>query len=313
MKIINKITLIFAMAGLTLVNAANAAVDYSGQTLVFNSQASAPDDVMSITYTNNTGAGIDLSSAFSTEIANGAYALDSSACTTLAIAASCSVYVTYTPTDGKQAALFTLTNPGDSAVIPLFASNYFDETSDLQAARRLMPIVEKVEVIGLGEGENLLAATEYTMRLTVMAYEDINITTNLFNCNGVAPLTDCALSMLSQERFYEGSLVSATKVLTEPEVLAANLEVYSYQGQKALHQQFDLTFTLDNDTNSVALVDGTGNQLGLRVWYVSAADAALGVTEPVSTLFAGGLDIQGQGDSAYLSTDSRRVLIKVTK
>ena len=312
MNILNKISQVIALSGLVCINVATAAVDYTGQTLIFNAQTA---DTLSVTYTNNTDSNIDSALGFATQVANSAYALDSSNCTTLAIAASCNVYVTYTPTDGKQAALFTVTNPNDNSVIPLFASNYFDEKSEQQAARRLMPTVEKVEFFDSGTpvDGNLIGGVEYIMRLTLLAYDDINITTNLFNCNAVAPLTDCASSTDSQHTFFESGLVSATKVLTGPEISTEGLEVYSYQGQQALHQQFDLTFTLSTDSDGVALEDGSDNQLGFRVWYVSQADNTLGVTEPVSTLFAGGLNIQGQGDDAYLSTDSRRVLIKATK
>ena len=309
------------LASLGVMANAHANIETTTKTVVFSKQEIATDVKKSVTLTNKGASATDLTGMFNVVSSNPNFTFDSSNCDKqLEVDATCNIWVTYNQqSEGDHSSLLVFDVDGDKT--PIFASNYFYETNDIEASRRLPPVVEKIEIYDdLGTTKvtgNLSVNTTYTAKWAIMSYLPVLSEMKIFDCSQESNATDCATDSESHVRFLDtDSLNGAT--LSDSEVQSEGLEIYSYQGTKALHQTFSAQFTIDEVTNAdEAALESTlasgDNLLGVRIYYRTERDAALQELQNTSAIFASGLDFQGQGQNAFIDSDGRRLKLMVTK
>ena len=200
---------------------------------------------------------------------------------TLAQNEGCDITVAYPASiDTSLSAYLNVNN------VTAFMHNY--EAIDEEAARRLPPVIDNIEIL-----ENMSVGTDYNLTWSIVGYEDdYTAYIALFNCNESAVAGTCGESYGSVERIDEG--LSLRPTLTEP-------AGWSYEGKVATKFHYSYTFTPQD-------VDFTSGDtpIVIRFYYASGSDVTAGDSS-ISLIIPGNLSAE------YYDTSGRKIQKIVTK
>lgn len=224
----------------------------------------------------------------------------------------CSITADYTPTStvtGKRSFLYEI-NAGSVNSTPIFMSNYYDETDEEEARRRIKPVVEKVVVSSPTDVDltSLEEQTEYTFEIYIATYEEIRVQGVLSDCDDLAISTCGNGSGGTTGTILFNSNTNAV-TLTESEVIAAGLSDYRLADFHAIHQKYTYTIPATG-TGSIPAdsFDQVGNnQLVLRTFYRSIRDSERKLYINVTALLGSNLEIVSDGNAHYVDDRGRKL------
>ncbi|KGK00094.1 hypothetical protein [Thalassotalea sp. ND16A] len=313
MKLMNKIATFMALSYTTLLTPALATLDVSQEQVYFALQDENNITVKNATVTivNNYATPVDLTGQVAVvrddNTTDNITYVDSTCQTSVAAGGECYVTFTYNQLEPDfQGILLEVNDASAGTKSPIFVSNYFEQSTADEAARRISPLVESVQVFAstdTGFTEPLtgaLAAGDYKIRWTVLAYEDLKSTVVIDNCGLLtAPNSACAIAEDNNLDEVANSTELASTLLT-----THSFTDYQYQGETTSHLQFTSA-----DLTIPSYGDGA-HLLALRFYSTSLVDTNDGLSKRISTILAGSLNFMGQGDAGYYFTDGRRLTVE---
>ncbi|WOH36019.1 hypothetical protein RI844_11620 [Thalassotalea fonticola] len=327
MKIIQSLSKMITLASLTISTTAFANLEISKERVYFPVQLtdSLATQAESVTIFNNYASTVDLTGAIAIATKHNGDAIDiddinaenitydASNCdeyingTPMPVDGQCSIVFTYEQIDHNfQAILLEISDPTSGTLHPIFVSNYVEETTASEAARRLSPLVEQAEIFTAADTEfnsplsTISAAGVYVLRWNVVTYGDVNSKVVLYHCGSSAD-DSCAASEDGSEPGSNYTVIDASTVAAAQ---SSTLADYSYSGEQASLQQFSATLTLPSSV--------TSEVLALRFFHITPEDSDDGLTNNISSSLAGAIDFMSQGNDGYYGSAGRRLNVNTT-
>ncbi|TRX57208.1 hypothetical protein [Thalassomonas sp. M1454] len=320
MKLIKTFYLSAALIATSYVLPATAEVTAERQFMVFEKTANGiTTAAQTITIKFEAGDILNLPSApdkstdgfdiTSNDCSNGVVATD---------AGECSITADFTPSEsvtGKRSFLYEI-NAAKVDSTPIFMSNYFDESAEYEASRRIKPVIEKVVISSPTDSDltKLEESTEYTFDVYVATYEAVRLNAVLLDCDDVGSI--CGDSVNGTKGTVIANINSDAVTLTESEVTNEGLSKYHFNGFQAIHQKLSFTVFDSEDPDPLKsrpyISSGSFNQQGdnqlvLRVFFRSTRESNRRLYLNVATLFGGNLEIVTNNEASYFDTKGRKL------
>ncbi|WOH38705.1 hypothetical protein RI844_05685 [Thalassotalea fonticola] len=313
MKLIHKTATVVALISTTFLTPALATLDVSQEQIYFSLQEEneLSTKTTTVTIVNNYATAVDLTGQIAVMRDNNATDnityVDSSCQTSIPANGECYVVFTYEQLDHNfQGMLLEVNDATAGITLPIFVSNYFQQSTAKEAARRLSPLVEDVQVFASTDTTfttpliGALSAGDYKVRWTVLAYEDLKSKVVIDNCG----LVSAADPACASAEFTNLDEVANSGVLASTMLSTHSFTDYHYQGETTSHLQFtSADFTIP------AYGDGA-HLLALRFYSTSLKDTDDGLIKRISTILAGSLNFMGQAEAGYYFTDGRRLTVE---
>ncbi|WP_070795962.1 hypothetical protein [Thalassotalea crassostreae] len=252
----------------------------------------------------------------------------------------CAILVNYQSAGpGNHSSVLSINDVVEGETIKVFASNFNFEPATDEAQRRLSPIIAYVEIIDVSDTQNpslvtdgpLLEQTPYTMNVIAMAYDDIALSSYIFNCvkdsdeDNIYDEADsnCGTSVYSHRNpqyvddsdngVIDGAFVNTDQsdfisgeVLTNNQAQGYGLSGYSFRGEKASYTRFSYNFILPQGTKTVV-----NDALVIRFLAIQDHNIKHNMDTGVSTILSGNLNFLNLEESAYYQQDGRRLTVTV--